>query len=94
MVFEWDEKKNHYNQAKHGISFAGAALVFLDPFRIEGIDDRKEYGETRYQTIGIVNNIILYVVYTQRNAHYRLISARRANQNERETYLYYRHITV
>lgn len=94
MVFEWDEKKNHLNQTKHGISFAGATLVFLDPFRIERVDDRKEYGETRYQTIGIVSDTILYVVYTQRNAHYRLISARRANQNEREAYLHHRYTTI
>ena len=94
MDFEWDEKKEGFNHEKHGIAFAGAALIFLDSYRIEAIDNRKEYGEIRYQTIGMVNEVILYVVYTQRKNHYRLISARRANKNERETYLHHRHITT
>ncbi len=87
MQFEWDEGKNERNLAKHGLSFAGAALVFLDLDRIEMIDNRKDYKEIRYITIGSVNNIIIYVVYTIRGKHYRLISARRANKDERETYL-------
>ncbi len=88
MNFEWNEKKDEQNLAKHGLSFAGGALVFLDPDRIELIDDRKNYGEVRYTTIGSVNNnIIIYVIYTIRGKNYRLISARRANKDERETYL-------
>ncbi len=87
MQFEWDDKKNERNLAKHGLSFAGATLVFLDPDRIEMVDDRKDYDEIRYITIGLVNNIIIYVVYTMRGEHYRLISARRANKDERKTYL-------
>jgi len=88
MRFEWDEKKNQQNIEKHSIDFAGAALIFLDADRIELVDDRKNYGETRFQTIGIVNNVILYVVYTIRGKYCRIISARRANKNERETYLH------
>jgi len=93
MQFEWDDKKNQLNQKKHGIDFAAAALVFLDRDRIEAIDGRKEYGEVRYQTIGVVNNNLLYIVYTKREENYRIISARRANRDEREAYLYHRQIT-
>lgn len=88
MQFEWDEMKNKLNIVKHGIDFAGAALIFLDYDRIELIDNRKNYGEERYQTIGIVNGLILHVVYTMRKKNYRIISARRATKNERETYLH------
>jgi len=90
MRFEWDEEKNKQNISKHGIDFAGAALIFLDCDRIEAADARKNYGETRYRTIGMVNEIILCVIFTIREANYRIISARRANKNERETYLYHR----
>ncbi|HBC71740.1 MAG TPA: BrnT family toxin [Coxiellaceae bacterium] len=90
MRFEWNEGKNKRNILKHGIDFAGAALVFLDCDRIEVVDNRKDYGETRYRTIGVVNEIILCIVYTIRESTYRIISARRANKNERETYLYNR----
>ena len=90
MHFEWDEKKNQINISKHGIDFAAAALIFLDYDRIEAEDNRKSYGEIRYRTIGLVNKIILCVVYTIRDAKYRIISARRASKNERETYLHNR----
>ena len=93
MIFEWDDQKNERNILKHGVDFAGAALMFLDYDRIEIIDNRKDYKEIRYITIGTVNEIILSVVYTVRKAKYRIISARRANKNERETYLYNRQIT-
>jgi len=63
MHFEWDEGKNKSNVSKHGIDFAGAALIFLDYDRIEITDDRKNYGEERYRTIGMVNEIILCVIY-------------------------------
>lgn len=90
MKFEWDDNKNQQNLLKHGLDFLGAALVFLDPKRIEYVDDRLNYGEVRYCTIGMVNGIIIYVVYTLRQQCYRLISARRANKNERKAYLHYK----
>ena len=86
MSFEWDEEKAAANVAKHGIRFDYAARVFLDPYRIEMPDDREEYGEVRYKTIGMVDNRVLVVVYTIRNGHIRLISARRAEQYEQRQY--------
>ncbi|MDJ0732018.1 MAG: BrnT family toxin [Crocosphaera sp.] len=38
------------------------------------------------QVIGIVNQVVLFVVYTKRDTTYRIISARRANKNERREY--------
>ena len=37
MFFEWDDKIEQINIAKHGIDFSTAALVFNDPNRIEKI---------------------------------------------------------
>jgi uncharacterized protein len=31
--FEWDEKKNREDQAKHGVSFEPAQYAFADPDR-------------------------------------------------------------
>ena len=90
MEYEWDENKNKINQEKHGIDFLDAVQVFLDPNRMEMVDDRKEYGETRYLTIGEVETVFLFVVYTKRGHKCRLISARRASKNEREIYYDYR----
>ncbi len=60
-------------------------MVFLDPNRLER-EDKRDYGEIRIQVIGIVSQVVLFVVYTKRDNRYRIISARRANKNERRQY--------
>jgi uncharacterized DUF497 family protein len=42
MVFDWDERKNRRNQAKHHVSFEAATLVFEDPQAITILDRKKE----------------------------------------------------
>ena len=85
MEFEWDERKNELNIRKRGVSFLSAARVFDGPvFTI--IDNRRDYGEIRYVTVGTVEATELYVVYAIRNRPLRIISARRANRNERRKY--------
>lgn len=84
--FEWDEAKAAENYAKHGISFEHARRIFDDAFAVEGIDDSEVYGEHRFTTIGMVEGVLLYVVYTERGARVRLISARRATRYEQDDY--------
>ena len=89
LRISWDKTKNISNQRKHGVSFDVAARVFLDPGRIEIYDDREDYGEDRWITIGAAESALLVVVYTLRDAggdSIRLISARKANGKEREAY--------
>ena len=65
LQFEWDEKKEQINIAKHGIDFATASHVFLDPDRLEYFDEKHStINEDRYITIGFVEDI-LTVVYTE-----------------------------
>jgi uncharacterized DUF497 family protein len=85
MEIEWDNNKAASNLIKHKIDFEDAKNIFLDPNRLER-EDKRDYDETRIQVIGIVNQVVLFVVYTQRNGRYRIISARRANKNERRQY--------
>lgn len=82
--FEWDENKREYNLEKHGIDFIDAIAIFDDPDRIEFENNRK--GETRCQTIGMVHDIVLFLVYTSRGRKKRIISVRRASKNERKAY--------
>jgi uncharacterized DUF497 family protein len=77
--FEWDDAKAAQNYADHGVSFDAAKDVFKDPFAIERLDDREEYGEDRYSILGMVDGRIIYVVY-------RIISARGAEPHERRRY--------
>jgi uncharacterized DUF497 family protein len=86
LKFEWDKTKAKDNYAKHGVSFDLAKKVFKDPFAVEFLDDREDYGEERFVIIGMVDKHILYVAYTERNETIRIISARRATKHEQETY--------
>lgn len=86
MEFEWDEAKASENLAKHQVSFAEATAVFRDPFGVELIDDRANYGEERIILIGMTSQRILVVVYTERVQRTRIISARRATKHEQNYY--------
>lgn len=84
VEFEWDESKNALNLAKHGIDFRDAIYLFLDDSRIERLDTRHGYGEERWQTIGLSEIGVLFVVYTERKGNrIRLISARPASTREK-----------
>lgn len=82
--FEWDENKRRYNLEKHGMDFIDVIEIFKDPNRIEFKNIRKE--ETRFQTIGMVHDIVLFLVYTLKGRKKRIISVRRASKNERKAY--------
>ena len=60
--------------------------MFADPFAVEFLDDREDYGEERFVIIGMAEGECLYVAYTERKEVIRLISARRATQYEQEIY--------
>ena len=87
LSFDWDDDKAEENYAKHGVSFEFAKLVFNDPFAVEREDDRQDYGEERFVLIGMAREVVLFVVYTEREERIRLISARRATKLEREDYV-------
>jgi len=84
--FEWDDAKAAQNYADHGVAFEMAERVFRDPFAIERLDEREDYGEDRYVIIGMVDGRVLCVVYTLRNGAIRIISARGAEPHERRRY--------
>ena len=86
LDFEWDDFKAAENVRNHGVSFAQAALAFCDPFAVEWIDLREEYGEERIILLGMVDNHVLNVVYTEREERTRIISARWATKNEQDIY--------
>lgn len=94
LRFEWDEAKNLSNQRKHGVSFEKASAVFLDPLYVS-VQDRIEDGEPRWQTVGMVENLLILTVahaVREENAEGRLIdviriiSARPATRKEKRRY--------
>lgn len=86
MEFTWDEQKNGTNIAKHGFDFADAEIVFQGKLLVRQ-DNRKEYGENRYQGIGKINDVTVVVIFTIRESEMiRIISLRKANRSERKAY--------
>lgn len=86
LEFEWAEEKARINLEKHKVSFLTAAAIFLNE-RLERIDDREDYGEQRWITLGRVGDAVYRVVFTWRGENrIRLISAQKASRDEREIY--------
>lgn len=86
MKFEWDEAKAAANLAKHGVGFALATRVFLDPARLT-LTDIRHGSELRENTTALVGGeVFLTVCHTDRAGVTRIISARRASRKERNAY--------
>jgi uncharacterized DUF497 family protein len=86
VQFEWDEAKRASNLAKHGIDFVDAMEMFAAPMFVKS-DERKDYGEPRWQGLGIVQGRLMVVAYTKREPNtVRIISLRKANRREKDFY--------
>jgi uncharacterized DUF497 family protein len=83
MLFEWDENKRAENIRKHNLDFELARYALADPNVKIYVDDRKEYGETRYIAYGNYNGEVLCICYTMREDVYRIISLRFTHKKER-----------
>ena len=86
MKYEWNEKKSQLNYEKHGLDFKDAEFVFSSKI-ISFVDDREDYGEERFITLGELKKRIVVVVHTQRHLVTRIISMRKANEREKKIYL-------
>lgn len=83
--FEWDCHKAASNLKKHGVDFADAATVLYDELAMSIRDDSTE--EERFVTLGMDALFrVLVVVYTWREDHVRIVSARKATPAERRSY--------
>ncbi len=89
MRWTWDPNKNRVNIRVHGLSFETARLVFDDPLAAS----RPDPYEQRWQTIGMIGEVVVLVVHTwpRRDSAIaedvgRIISARKATPHERRTY--------
>ncbi|MDX8525075.1 BrnT family toxin [Mesorhizobium sp. MSK_1335] len=86
LEFEWDDEKAAGNVAKHGVAFSDARRLFDDIHALHYVDRSMVYEEERFVGIGIVNGVVLTVVYTERGDRIRLISARKATRHEQKAY--------
>ncbi len=89
MRFTWSERKRAINLKDHGLDFVDAPRVF------EGMtytfeDDRFDYGEQRFATLGLLAGVPVSIIHTETEDEIRVISFRKATQ--REAKLYYEQV--
>jgi uncharacterized DUF497 family protein len=86
MLYEWDSAKSRTNLAKHGVDFADAVAVFEDDLALTrpDLDSRGERRSVILDMDGFRRHLV--VVFTERGARVRIISARLATRQELKVY--------
>ena len=90
IFFSWDKNKAKQNIKKHKVSFEEASTVFYDEKAIEYFDTVHSKSEERFLMLGLSGHLrILVVSYCVRKngSEIRIISARKATQNEGKIYI-------
>lgn len=83
MEIEWDETKRQLVLAKHGLDFRDVGKILDLPHVL--LTARSD-AETRLLAVGLVGDRMVAVVFTLRGDRVRLITARRARDNECRAY--------
>jgi uncharacterized DUF497 family protein len=86
MEFDWNPAKCSKNIVERGIDFADVLVGFIDPARKVVRDDRKDYGEVRYNMLAKVSGRVFHITFTERGKVLWIISARKANRREQRRY--------
>ncbi len=81
MEISYDPAKRAATLEQRGLDFVDAPEVFSGPV-FELKDDRFDYGEQRYITIGLLRGRMVVLVWTPRGAARHIISMRKANGRE------------
>lgn len=76
--------QQEYRRPRH--RFADVLVGFIDPARKVVRDDRKDYGEVRYNMLAKVSGRVFHITFTERGKILWIISARKANQREQRRY--------
>ena len=85
MVVEFDAAKRDATLEVRGLDMARAGEVFAGAtLTVE--DDRQDYGEDRFITIGFLDDRMVILVWTPRIGARRIISVRKANEREQALY--------
>ena len=85
MSIEYDPAKRQATLDARGLDMARADEVFAGA-TLTAEDDRKDYGEDRFITIGFLDGRMVVLVWTFRNGTPRIISMRKANEREQVLY--------
>jgi uncharacterized DUF497 family protein len=85
VKIEFDPAKREWTLRERGLDLAKAGCIF-DHFQLTDEDQREDYGEVRFVTLGILDGEVVVCVWTHRGEARRIISLLKARKNERNTY--------
>ncbi|MBF0154589.1 MAG: BrnT family toxin [Magnetococcales bacterium] len=85
MKITYDPAKRDKTLAERGLDFEDASLIFAGP-KVTLEDERKDYGEKRFVTFGLLQGRMVAIVWTLRGVDRRIISLRYANDREIKRY--------
>ncbi len=85
FAIEFDQSKRLTTLLERGLDFARAAEAFSGRHFTDQ-DERRDYSEPRFITIGTLDGFAVVMVWTPRGGARRIISMRKANERERERY--------
>jgi uncharacterized protein len=82
VAITYDPAKRRRTLSERGLDFEAAATVFAGT-TLTLRDDRRYYGEPRFQTYGLLGQRLVMVVWTPRGADRHVISMRKCNASEK-----------
>jgi uncharacterized DUF497 family protein len=85
MLLEFDEAKSAQNIRTRGIGYERFGDIDFDT-AVTMEDSRRSYGEQRLRVLAYIDGRLHAAVITPRGERIRVISLRRANKRERQTY--------
>ncbi|MBF0429208.1 MAG: BrnT family toxin [Magnetococcales bacterium] len=85
MKIEYDPTKRLITMDVRGLDFDRVNEIFTARHTTV-VDDRREYGELRFVTMGCLDDRLVVVVWTKRDGYRRIISMRKANEREQRKF--------
>ncbi len=81
MEITFDPWKRAKTLRERGLDFADAAELFSGRYTVE-LDERRDYGEARFVSAGLLRGRVVVLVWTPRGGVRRVISMRHAHERE------------
>jgi uncharacterized protein len=81
MEVTFDPAKRDKTLRERGLDFADAVEVFAGRYTVQP-DERRDYGEPRFISAGLLHGRVVVLVRTPRGAAHRIISMRHAHERE------------
>ena len=81
MPISFDPTKRDETLTERGLDFADAEAVFAG-ITLTLADTRRDYGERRWQSYGLLDGRLVMVVWTERGEDRHVMSMRKCNERE------------